>query len=266
MEPNQNPQEQRAEQRANIFRRAVEAAQLIENGEAQEGAAPRGAMEALDAIPSPSQVSPPQDEKVPEQQIDHTPKETPPSPEMGDSGSSGVAVRPREEVGAPYSPSSLKITEECMEKFMDCLTMGQPYSEDFVIKFGKNVIGVTIRDRLGSERDFTHSFISWKLFNQKVDALTHQTEVNKALMLAQLVSFDGNKMPGLYVPPRPWSDETFEKHNIITQFETSVLGQMPESLFTILSGKIVQFTDKVRRIQIALVEGKENFSDAGDPS
>lgn len=147
-----------------------------------------------------------------------------------------------------YSPPPLVITDEDRERLLECIIHNKYYSERFV----KGPVEVVFRVKSSREVDFQRACLS-KMSNDGEFGLMSdfQAAVARFNQLFQTVSYNGSDVPPVVIPPRPWKEGDL---NLEEQYWKSWLSGLTESAGYIIHGLMIQFEDKVYRMQQSILD------------
>lgn len=157
-----------------------------------------------------------------------------------------------------YRPPDLEISDSDVERLEECIVNNHFYSE----KFTKGRLSATFRVKSANEVDFQRACLGKMAQEDKFGLVSdYQNAVAQFNLLFQLADFNGKSMPQVRIPPRPWSEEAL---NLETQFWMSPVSQMTDAAYFLLQGMMVQFEDKLFKMQQRLLD--PNFSKPDDHS
>jgi hypothetical protein len=147
-----------------------------------------------------------------------------------------------------YTPPEVEITDEDMLRMLECIIHNKHYSE----KFKKGPVEVLFRVKSAKEVDFQRANISKMAAAGEFGLMSDfHAAVARYNQLFQVVSYNGREVAPVRIPPRPWKKEDI---NLEEQYWASWLSDITESAGYIVHGMMIQFEDKVYRMQQRMLE------------
>lgn len=150
---------------------------------------------------------------------------------------------------APYDPPELDFTEAELDRFIEKMVFGEPWSESFT----RDKVQITLRTRSRRESEFVTSVIEYEARQRLIMTQAELTNrINSFNIILSAVEYRGAGMPVWSMPARPWTDDNYKAFSAFV--ESHPLSDMPDPLHFVLMAIMVQFQDKCYRMQKRIVE------------
>jgi hypothetical protein len=147
-----------------------------------------------------------------------------------------------------YQPPPVPIQDGDIERLTECIIHNKHYSEEFV----KGPVRVLFRVKSAREVDFQRACLSKMSADGEFGLMSDfQAAIARYNQLFQVVSYNGRQVSPVVIPPRPWKAEDL---NLEEQYWKSWLAEITESAGYIVHGLMIQFEDKVYRMQQRMLE------------
>ena len=147
-----------------------------------------------------------------------------------------------------YSPPEVPITNEDMERLLECIIHNKHYSEEFE----KGPVKILFRVKSAKEVDFQRANLSKAISTGEFALMSDfQAAVARYNQLFQVVTYNGKEVAPVKIPPRPWKAEDL---NLEEQYWSSWLSEITDSAGYVIHGLMIQFEDKIYRMQQRVLE------------
>jgi hypothetical protein len=137
----------------------------------------------------------------------------------------------------------LQITDQDKKNFLAALLEGKPYQESFSAAGGSLV--VTFRGKTKFETDIINSQVFREIQDATIGSETEYFNTNNTFSLYfQMIKIQGSDVPKP-IYPKALDDEDYVLRDMVSK---SVIHEMPDLKFYILTGLLAQFNDKCLKI------------------